>query len=91
MEKKSKEKEKQTNNRKRGVNRRERRGIKEREKERERVKERMIAAQRVTMVPDSSVTLNTAGVREGTCAGMSGEALATVTHPRLAEVTYCSL
>ena len=51
----------------------------------------MIAAQRVTMVPDASVTLNTAGVREGTCAGMSGEALATVTHPRLAEVTYCSL
>ena len=91
MEKRSKEREKQTNNRKRGVNRRERRGIKEREKERERVKERMIAAQRVTMVPDASVTLNTAGVREGTRAGMSGEALATVTHPRLAEVTYCSL
>ena len=67
--------------------------MREREKEREieRVKERMIAAQRVTMVPDTSVTLNTAGVREGTCAGMSGEALATVTHPRLAEVTYSSL
>ena len=50
-----------------------------------------IAAQRVTVVPDSSVTLNTAGICEGTRAGMSGEALATVTHPRLAEVTYSSL
>ena len=49
------------------------------------------AAQRVTVVPDASVTLNTAGIREGTCAGMSSEALATVTHPRLTEVTYRSL
>ena len=50
-----------------------------------------IAAQRITMVPDASVTLNTAGIREGTCAGMCSETLATVTHPRLTEVTYCSL
>ena len=50
-----------------------------------------ITAQRVTMVPDASVTLNTAGICEGTCAGMCSEALATVTHPRLTEVTYSSL
>ena len=50
-----------------------------------------IAAQRITMVPDTSVTLNTAGICEGTCAGMCSETLATVTHPRLTEVTYCSL
>ena len=49
------------------------------------------AAQRVTVVPDASVTLNTAGIREGTCAGMCSEALATVAHPRLTEVTYRSL
>ena len=64
--------------------------VRERElEERERMKDK--AAQRVTVVPDASVTLNTASICEGTCAGMCSEALATVTHPRLTEVTYSSL
>lgn len=40
-----------------------------------------------TMVPDPSVALDASGVCQGTGAGMGGETLARVTHPRLAEVT----
>jgi hypothetical protein len=39
------------------------------------------------MIPHPSVTLDARGVRQRTCAGVTGEALATMTHPSLTEVT----
>ena len=43
------------------------------------------------VLPDPAVTLRTGDVRQRTAAGVRGEALATVTHPRLTEITNSSL
>ena len=45
----------------------------------------------LTMIPNSSFTLDAKCVSQGTSAGMSREAFATVTHPGLTEVTDCTL
>ena len=43
------------------------------------------------MIPHTSVTLNAGGIRQWARAGMTGETLATMTHPGLTEVTNGTL
>ena len=45
----------------------------------------------LTVIPNSSFTLDAKCVSQGTSAGMSREAFATVTHPGLTEITNCTL
>ena len=42
---------------------------------------------KLTMFPGSSVALDAIGVGQGAGTGMCSEALTTVTHPRLTEIT----
>lgn len=43
------------------------------------------------MLPHAAVTLDAVRLRQGTGTGVRAQALPSVAHPGLAEITYCSL
>lgn len=45
----------------------------------------------LTMIPDTTLTLNAVRISQRTCTGMSAQTFPAVAHPSFTEVAHCTL